>query len=237
VLSLRPTLPFPEPAFLDGRRGHSIDCAVFLPLEDHDLGFFAALVEKISDHPVLFILCRSILENDFKAVRVVIRRDLTLGAGRRSLDLGCGPGAFADLFDGDDYVGADLNRRYIEYAQTHKKGTFMVSDARKVELPDGRFDQILVFGLLHHLSDADVRAVLTEAKRLLVSGGRLLAIEDIPAVSRMNLIGHLIHNVENGEYIRTPDEYKALYKEFGRIEKDEVLRSGICDYYAAVLVT
>ena len=201
------------------------------------MGLFAALVEKISDHPVLFIMCRSLLENDFKAVRVVIRRELTLGSGRRCLDLGCGPGAFADVFEGDEYVGADLNRRYIEWAQAHKKGTFMVSDAREIDLPDGRFDQILVFGLLHHLSDADVRAVLGEARRLLVSGGRLLAIEDIPAVSRLNLIGHLIHNVENGEYIRTPEEYRSLYREFGRIEKDEVLRSGICDYYAAVLVT
>jgi ubiquinone/menaquinone biosynthesis C-methylase UbiE len=208
-----------------------------LPLEVHHLGLFAALVEKISDHPVLFIMCRSLLENDFKAVRVVIRRELTLGSGRRCLDLGCGPGAFADVFEGDEYVGADLNRRYIEWAQAHKKGTFMVSDAREIDLPDGRFDQILVFGLLHHLSDADVRAVLGEARRLLVSGGRLLAIEDIPAVSRLNLIGHLIHNVENGEYIRTPEEYRSLYREFGRIEKDEVLRSGICDYYAAVLVT
>ena len=201
------------------------------------MGFFAALVERISDHPVLFILCRSILENDFKAVRAVIRRDLRLGDGSRSLDLGCGPGAFADLFVGNEYVGADLNPRYIDYAKTHKKGSFLLADARKVDLPNGSFDQILVFGLLHHLSDADVRAVLAEAKRLLVPGGKLLAIEDIPAVSRMNLIGHLIHNVENGEYIRPVEEYRALYSEFGHIEKDEVLRSGICDYFAAVLVT
>jgi SAM-dependent methyltransferase len=201
------------------------------------LGLFAALVEKISDHPVLFILCRSILENDFKAVRAVIKRELRLGNGERSLDLGCGPGAFADLFVGNDYVGADLNPRYIDYAKAHKKGRFLLADARKVDLPDGSFDQILVFGLLHHLSDDDVRAVLREAKRLLVPSGRVLAIEDIPAVSRMNLIGHLIHNVENGEYIRPAEEYRRLYSEFGRIEKDEILRSGICDYFAAVLVT
>jgi SAM-dependent methyltransferase len=201
------------------------------------LGLFAALVERISDHPVLFIFFRSLLENDFKAVRAVIRRELNLEDGRRSLDLGCGPGAFADLFVRNDYVGADLNPRYIAYAQAHKKGSFLVTDARKVDLPDRSFQQILVFGLLHHLSDTDVRSVLSEAKRLLVPGGRLLAIEDIPAVSRLNLIGHLIHNVENGEYIRPVDEYRRLYGEFGRIEKDEILRSGICDYFAAVLVT
>jgi ubiquinone/menaquinone biosynthesis C-methylase UbiE len=113
----------------------------------------------------------------------------------------------------------------------------VVTDARKVDLPDRRFDQILIFGLLHHLPDEDVRAVLAEAKRLLVPGGRVLAIEDIPAISRMNLIGHLIHNVENGEHIRPAEQYRALYGSALRIESEEVLQSGICDYYAAVLVT
>ncbi len=201
------------------------------------MSLFAKLVESISDHPVLFIFFRSILENDFKAIRTLIRRDLTLGKGLRSLDLGCGPGAFADLFDGDDYVGADLNARYIEHARQTRKGTFVVSDARKLDLPDGRFDQILIFGLLHHLSDEETRAVLGESKRLLVPGGRILAIEDIPAVSRMNLVGHLLHSIENGEHIRPVEDYKRLYGEVARIERDEILRSGVCDYYSALLVT
>lgn len=201
------------------------------------MSLFARLVERISDHPVLFIFFRGILENDFKAIRAVIRRHLRRGQGVRTLDLGCGPGEFADEFKGDDYVGADLNARYIEYAKRKKPGAFLVTDARRVDLPAARFDQILIFGLLHHLPDEDVRAVLAEAKRLLAPGGRVLAIEDIPAISRMNLIGHLIHNVENGEHIRPPEQYRALYGSAMRIESEEVLQSGICDYYAAVLVT
>ena len=74
------------------------------------------------------------------------------------------------------------------------------------------------------------------AMLLLVPGGRVLVIEDIPAISRLNLIGHLIHRVENGEHIRPVEEYKRLYSEAGTIESGEVLQSGICDYYAAVLV-
>ena len=200
------------------------------------MGLFATVVQRISDHPVLFIVLRSILENDFKAIRAVIRRDLRARQGLRTLDLGCGPGAFADLFAGDDYVGVDMNARYIEHARKSRQGAFIVGDARKVELPSARFDQILIFGLLHHLPGEDVRAVLSECRRLLVPGGRILAIEDIPAISRLNLIGHLIHHVENGEHIRPAEDYRRLYEEDGRrIEREEVLQSGICDYYAAVL--
>jgi hypothetical protein len=95
---------------------------------------------------------------------------------------------------------------------------------------------VLIFGLLHHLSDHDTRAVLKETHRLLVRGGRVLVIEDIPAVSRLNLIGHLIHHIENGEYIRPQADYRRLFDEFGRVEGEEILKSGICDYYKAVLV-
>lgn len=200
------------------------------------MGLLAKVVEKISDHPVLFIFCRSLLENDFKAIRAVIRRDLKLSPGVRTLDLGCGPGAFSDLFEQGDYVGADLNPRYIDWARQHRKGAFVVADARQLELPDQRFDQILIFGLLHHLPDAVVREVLSECHRLLVAGGHVLVIEDIPAVSKLNLIGHLIHSVENGEHIREAEAYRTLYRERFRIEHEETLKSGICDYYAAVLL-
>lgn len=196
----------------------------------------AKVVERVSDHPVLFIFFRSLLENDFSAIRALIRRDLAIDGRLRTLDLACGPGAFADVFGGGDYVGVDLNARYIDHARRARKGSFVVGDARKLELPDARFDQILIFGLLHHLPDADVRAVLAECKRLLVPGGRVLAIEDIPALSKLNLIGRLIHQVENGEHIRPPEQYRRLYSEAMRIEREEILQSGICDYYAAVLV-
>lgn len=201
------------------------------------MSLLAKLVERVSDNPVLFIFCRGIVENNFKAIRAVIRRDLKLGQGLRCLDLGCGPGAFSDLFQGDEYVGVDMNARYIDYARRKCKGTFVAGDARATDLPDRRFDQTLIFGLLHHLPDEDVRKVLGEVRRLMGPGGRALVIEDIPAVSRLNLIGHLIHNVENGEHIRPAEEYRRLYGEFARVEREEVLRSGICDYYSATLVT
>jgi ubiquinone/menaquinone biosynthesis C-methylase UbiE len=196
----------------------------------------AYVVERISDHPVLFIFFRGLLEYNFKAVRLRIRRELKCGPGSRTLDIGCGPGAFSDLFAGGDYAGIDINAGYIAWAKKHRQGVFVTGDARAIPFPDGRFDQVLVFGLLHHLNDEDARAVLREACRLVGTGGRILLIEDIPAVSRLNLIGHLIHGIENGKFIRPVEQYRTLYSAFGRLESEEVMRSGICDYFKAVIV-
>jgi ubiquinone/menaquinone biosynthesis C-methylase UbiE len=170
-------------------------------------------------------------------IRAVILRDLRVEKGVRTLDLGCGPGTFSDIFAQEDYWGADINLRYIEYARQAHRGNFVVCDARNVNLPDGQFDQVLVFALLHHLPDSDVRQVLREVKRLLAPGGRVLLIEDIPAASRLNLIGHLLHKMEQGRYIRPVEEYRRLYSGAGRILSEETLRSGVCDYYLAVLTT
>jgi SAM-dependent methyltransferase len=196
---------------------------------------FERLVAWASDQPALFLFLRGIVENDFRAIRAVIRRYLRADVALRTLDLGCGPGAFSPLFAAQSYVGVDVNPRYIAYARRHFKGVFVEADARSVDRPDASFDQILVFGLLHHLDDAAARAVLAEMRRLLAAGGHALVIEDVPAVSRLNLLGHLIHSAENGEHIRRVEEYRRLYCEPFEIESEETLRSGICDYYAALL--
>jgi SAM-dependent methyltransferase len=196
---------------------------------------FEKLVAWASDQPALFLFLRGIVENDFRAIRAVIRRHLRDDASLRTLDLGCGPGAFSTLFAPESYVGVDINPRYIAYARRHFKGVFLEGDARQVERPDASFEQVLVFGLLHHLDDDAARPVLAEIRRLLAAGGQALVVEDVPAVSRLNLLGHLIHSAENGEHIRKVEEYRRLYCERFRIEREEMLRSGICDYYAAVL--
>ncbi len=199
------------------------------------MGLFSKLVAWASDQPALFLFLRGVLENDFRAIRALIRRDLSAAPGVRTLDLGCGPGAFSILFAHETYVGVDINPRYIDHARRHFQGVFLQGDARHVERPDASFDQILIFGLLHHLEDDVLRGVLAEARRLLAPGGHALVIEDIPAVSRMNLLGHLVHSAENGEHIRPVDDYRRLYAERFTIERDEILKSGICDYYAAIL--
>ncbi len=196
---------------------------------------FSRFVHFLSDQPALFLFLRGLVEGDFASIHALVRRELNLNDSLQTLDLGCGPGAFASLFPASHYTGADLNRRYIDYARRHYAGRFEVADARQLEFPAASFSQVLVFGLLHHLRDEDALSVLREMRRVLVPGGRALVIEDIPAVSRFNLLGHLIHMAENGEYIRPATAYRKLYGSLFTVEREETVQSGFCDYFAAVL--
>lgn len=196
-----------------------------------------ALIEKLSDYPRFFLFCRGLLEANFTVIRKTIREHLGAGSGRRVLDVACGPGAFSDMFSDDTYSGVDLNPKYIRFAKDNHRGDFSVQDARKLDFPDGVFDVALVYGLLHHLNDDDVTAVLEGMKRVLRPGGRALFIEDIPTESRLNLIGHLLHWAENGHYIRPAGDYRALLEPMFQLEEEQLFRSGVCDYYMARVVS
>ncbi len=112
-------------------------------------------------------------------MRTRIRAELG-GPGRRTLDLGCGPGLFADVFAGEDYVGLDPCIPNVAWARRARPGAFLVASLRRVDLPDDRFDQALVFGVVETLADTEIEGLRRELKRLLVPGGRALVITEVP---------------------------------------------------------
>ena len=193
------------------------------------------VIEKLSNYPGLFLFCRGLLEADFREIRRTIREYLPDSENQRVLDIACGPGAFSGLFAADVYVGVDINQRYVEYAQRRYRGTFHVMDARHIEFSDDSFDGVLVYGLLHHLNDDDAREVLKGVSRVLKPSGRALIIEDIPSESRLNVVGHLLHRIENGHFIRSAEEYRTLLDAHLMKQSEQFFRSGFCDYYMAVL--
>ncbi|TDI43854.1 MAG: class I SAM-dependent methyltransferase [Acidobacteria bacterium] len=195
-----------------------------------------ALIEKLSDYPRFFLFCRGLLESNFRVIRQAIEEHLGPNPDRKVLDVACGPGAFSDLFSPGSYTGIDLNPKYIRYATKNYNGQFCVQDARALDFPEGAFDDVLVYGLLHHLNDEDVTSVLRGMQRVLRPGGRALVIEDIPTESRLNLVGHLLHWAENGHHIRPADDYRKLLMPHFRFEDEQLFRSGVCDYYMARLI-
>lgn len=207
------------------------------------------IVRRLSAQPQLWNLFRRILEFNFTAERRVIRTELLPRARRvekrerrraRLLDMGCGTGELAANFikAGYDYYGVDILPERIEYARkTYPKGTFHVMDAGRLEYADGYFDQILITGVLHHLSDDQVRSVAHEMRRVLKPEGRALVMEDIalPLRGSLNFLGALVHLADEGAHIRRPHEYSPLFVPDLTVKGTYPVRAGVCDYQAFVL--
>lgn len=114
----------------------------------------------------------------------LILADTTLAPGTRLLEVGCGVGAvlgiLGEAFPGVVVAGVDIEGRQLEAARAHLAGLGLEADLRvadALELPytDASFDHVWMMWFLEHL--ADPVGALRQARRVLVPGGGLTAIE------------------------------------------------------------
>lgn len=105
----------------------------------------------------------------------------------RALDVGCGRGELLVRLSPhfDRVHGTDLDATMRECAATRceELPNVTVDDAQLVDLEEP-FDLITMVAVLHHL---DAAAALTEVRRLLAPGGRLLVVGLAPPVTPRDL--------------------------------------------------
>jgi SAM-dependent methyltransferase len=142
--------------------------------------------------------------------RVFVEKYIRPTSGMRVLDVGCGPGDMLSLMPDTDYVGFDMNPRYIERAQRRFAGQaeFHCSDVTEAGVGDRTFDVVTAHALIHHLDDAQADALLALAASVLADGGRFLAA-DPTEESAPRLARWLVRN-DRGRAVRSSDEYAEL---------------------------
>jgi SAM-dependent methyltransferase len=140
-----------------------------------------------------------------------LRAGNELAGVRRVLDVGCGPGTNAALFEGLDYLGVDINARYITDARRRHPGRrFEVADVTTFQVKEGRFDFILVNSLLHHLDDTGVARLLAHLATLLSTDGHahILELELPPGPSPARALARL----DRGKYARPRKRWREIFE-------------------------
>jgi len=127
---------------------------------------------------------------------------------RRVLDVGCGPGTNAPHFRGTDYLGVDINPRYVARARKRHGLRFEVADVTRHQVQDEPFDFILVNSLLHHVGDAECDRILAHLATLLTPDGHIhvldLVLPTRPSVSR------LLARLDRGDHPRLLEAWQTL---------------------------
>jgi len=130
-------------------------------------------------------------------------------------EAGCGTGTIvASLPSVSDYFGFDVSEEYVQTAQRdHPQFEFEVATAESlIDAPRRPSDAFFCLGLLHHLDDEQVRAVLRLAARNLKPGGRFVALE--PCYLRhQGFVGRWMTAMDRGRYVRYAGEYLRLVDE------------------------
>lgn len=129
---------------------------------------------------------------------------------RRVLDVGCGTGTNAARFAGTDYVGLDVNERYLQAARARFPGQFVAVDLTSADLSSlGTFDMILVNSFLHHVADADAERILEQLSVLLAPEGTI-HILDLVLPDRKSL-AWMMARLDRGRYARPLERWCALF--------------------------
>ena len=137
--------------------------------------------------------------------------------GLRVLDLGCGAGEasvrFAQL--GAEVWAADLSGEMLRTAGrladrygVRGRVRFVKVNAEAMAFPDGAFDRVYGFGVLHHL---DLDAAAGEIARVLRSGGRAVFVEPLKYNPIINLYRRMSPDVH------TRDEHPMSFGDFERM--------------------
>lgn len=181
------------------------------------------LLERIFLNPAVYNLYQRIARGNI--AEHIIEREINQRDNSYVLDLACGAGVYSYFFNPQKYVGVDTNPRYIYFAQVRNPGrNFMIMDVRHLGFKAYSIDNIIAFGLLHHLCDGDILHMLQEAKSVLNNNGKVLMLDLLNPSSFFNIIGKILVALDRGRYVRNIDNYQGILSKHFKILKTYIIK-------------
>lgn len=131
------------------------------------------------------------------------------------LEIGVGNGSHAQLLAPrcGSYTGIDLTNYAVESTRERfklfgLKGDIRQMDAEAMDFPDGSFDFIWTWGVIHHSSNTE--QILREMKRVLRPGGRAVAMVYHRSFLYYYVFNGLLRGIVCGGFLKTPSLHKLV---------------------------
>jgi len=133
--------------------------------------------------------------------------------GEKVLDIGCGTGRLLrDIRVPIDYVGLDISLPYLAFAAKRFRGygkfVAMSVDACAFRVTE-HFDRVIALGVLHHLDDKQVIALLEFARESLRPQGSFMSMDGCYGRNQSRVARFLLDH-DRGKYVRSRGDYDRL---------------------------
>ena len=176
--------------------------------------------DRILDNPYAFKIVRYLF-GGHKNTMGIIKKELSNTKNKKVLDVGCGLGNYSEIVDGY-YVGADMNKHFVNFASEKYDKRFVVFDATRMCFKSKSFDKAIFISMLHHFPDSKNEMVLKEISR--VTKGDVLILDLDP--STKNPLIKFFYRMDRGEHIRPAEKQVALISRHLKIKKHLSFVSG-----------
>jgi SAM-dependent methyltransferase len=142
----------------------------------------------------------------------------------RLLDFGCANGHIAEVFLEFDYHGIDIDPSAIDAARKRFKGhpnaKFIAADIHSRPYEPDYFDEILLAGTAHHLTDDLFVSVLRELNYCL-KPGKVIHLLDPVLQEKDGWQAKFLRHFDRGRYPRHLDEFMTLIDSLKAFEVGE----------------
>jgi len=136
-----------------------------------------------------------------------------LGPNGRLLDFGCANGHIAEVFSRFEYYGIDIDPGAIAAArktfQSHANANFVAADIRSRPFEADFFDEILLAGTAHHLTDELFLSILGELHYCLKPGKTIHLIDPV-LQAKDGWQSRFLRRVDRGRHPRSIGQFTAL---------------------------
>jgi SAM-dependent methyltransferase len=162
--------------------------------------------------PFLYNLFQSVVGGNALRRRI-IQNHARARPGDKVIDIGCGPAQALQSLPDVEYLGLDIDPKYIAFARRTygDKGIFVVGNTRSLR-GDTRFkdaDIVIAVSVLHHLDDEEAEDCIRFAYDALKGGGRLIC-HDACWIPNQGTFSKCIMSHDRGRNIRTEQQYRQL---------------------------
>jgi 2-polyprenyl-3-methyl-5-hydroxy-6-metoxy-1,4-benzoquinol methylase len=154
--------------------------------------------------------------------------------GDSVVEVGCSIGNVARVLisrSGVSYLGLDIDTGAIQFAKRwfagYNRFSFDTRTLNEVSDEGLRFDLVCVTGVLHHVPDQVAMEILRGARSVAKPGGRLLMFDPVPLKPGDGIVYRIIHRLEQGEYLRSPEVLRRMIADAGfSIDTEAEVRIG-----------
>lgn len=128
------------------------------------------------------------------------------------LDVGCGPGNYRKLIKSANYFGIDINCESIKKAkELFPNDNFECLSVQDISKKfNKKFDKIIFFGLLHHLSNEDVIKLFQDLREVTNSETIIFCL-DTSFMKNQNIFSKIMAKLDKGNFVRFPEELENLF--------------------------
>jgi len=169
-------------------------------------------ISELLRFPALYERFSSLVGRD-QSWQFLCSKHFQVKPGERILDIGCGTGKLLHRIQGSfDYFGLDISHRYLSFASKRFKGRgkFVVMSVDACAFrATANFDWAVAIGVLHHLDDKQVIALLEFARESLRPNGSFMSIDGCHRSNQSRLARFLLDH-DRGKYVRNEVEYDRL---------------------------